>query len=133
MKKNQHSPWWSWTWPVLAWAVLILAVVLGPAGPIAAAAGLLLIATVFAAVYHAEVVAHRVGEPFGTRWSHVHVPATVTVRLVPLELWLTMCTEVGFGAFANAGAVTVTAVNPPPGGGTSLRTMFQVSGAAPAN
>ena len=25
-----------------------------------------LIATVFAAVYHAEVVAHRVGEPFGS-------------------------------------------------------------------
>ena len=27
---------------------------------------LVLIATVFAAVYHAEVVAHRIGEPFGT-------------------------------------------------------------------
>ena len=61
MAKNQHSPWWSWTWPVL-----VLAVVLGPRGPIAAAAGLLLIVTVFAAVYHAEVAAHRVGEPFGT-------------------------------------------------------------------
>ena len=31
-----------------------------------AAAGVALIATVFAAVYHAEVVAHRTGEPFGT-------------------------------------------------------------------
>ena len=29
-------------------------------------AGIVLFATVFAAVYHAEVVAHRVGEPFGT-------------------------------------------------------------------
>jgi Ca2+:H+ antiporter len=28
--------------------------------------GALLIATVFAAVYHAEVIAHRLGEPFGT-------------------------------------------------------------------
>src|SRR4026208_1675082 len=28
--------------------------------------GLVLIAAVFAAVYHAEVVAHRIGEPFGT-------------------------------------------------------------------
>ena len=35
------------------------------AAVIAAAAGAL-IATVFAAVYHAEVVAHRTGEPFGT-------------------------------------------------------------------
>jgi len=66
MAKNEHSPWWSWTWPLLAWAVLVLAVVLGPTDPIAAAAGFLLIAAVFAAVYHAEVVAHRVGEPFGT-------------------------------------------------------------------
>ena len=35
-------------------------------GFIAAAAGVALIATVFAAVYHAEVIAHRTGEPFGT-------------------------------------------------------------------
>ena len=35
-------------------------------GPITAAAGVALLATVFAAVHHAEVVAHRVGEPFGT-------------------------------------------------------------------
>jgi Ca2+:H+ antiporter len=33
---------------------------------LAAVEALALIATVFAAVYHAEVVAHRVGEPFGT-------------------------------------------------------------------
>ena len=35
-------------------------------GLIDAAAGVVLIAAVFAAVYHAEVVAHRTGEPFGT-------------------------------------------------------------------
>jgi Ca2+:H+ antiporter len=35
-------------------------------GFVAAAAGAVLIATVFAAVHHAEVVAHRTGEPFGT-------------------------------------------------------------------
>jgi Ca2+:H+ antiporter len=35
-------------------------------GLVEAAAGVALIATVFAAVYHAEVVAHRTGEPFGT-------------------------------------------------------------------
>jgi Ca2+:H+ antiporter len=37
-----------------------------PAGFIAAAAGVALILAVFAAVHHAEVVAHRTGEPFGT-------------------------------------------------------------------
>src|SRR5271166_2038954 len=35
-------------------------------GLVDAAAGVGLITTVFAAVYHAEVVAHRTGEPFGT-------------------------------------------------------------------
>ncbi|ULJ76054.1 calcium:proton antiporter [Rhizobium gallicum] len=38
----------------------------GGASVVAAAAGVALIATVFAAVFHAEVVAHRVGEPLGT-------------------------------------------------------------------
>jgi len=33
-------------------------------GIVDVAAGVVLIATVFAAVYHAEVVAHRTGEPF---------------------------------------------------------------------
>ena len=38
----------------------------GGAGLIAVAAGAALIATVFAALYHAEVVANRTGEPCGT-------------------------------------------------------------------
>ncbi len=59
-------PWWAWAWPVLAWVTLLMTPFVGAGGLIAAAAGGLLIATVFAAVYHAEVVAHRTGEPFGT-------------------------------------------------------------------
>src|SRR5689334_1476206 len=35
-------------------------------GAIAAVAAIILFGTVFAAVHHAEVIAHRVGEPFGT-------------------------------------------------------------------
>lgn len=46
--------------------MLLVALVVGTGGAVAAAAGLVLIATVFAAVYHAEVIAHRTGEPFGT-------------------------------------------------------------------
>ncbi|SJM28448.1 putative ionic transporter y4hA [Mesorhizobium delmotii] len=54
-------------WPAVAWAILLTIFLAGGAGGlIAAAAGIALIATVFAAVYHAEVVAHRTGEPFGT-------------------------------------------------------------------
>jgi Ca2+:H+ antiporter len=50
----------------LAWVILLLTPFAGFGSLIAAAAGVALIATVFAAVYHAEVVAHRTGEPFGT-------------------------------------------------------------------
>src|SRR5262249_32093588 len=60
------TPWWSWTWPALAWLTLFLNVVVGTGTVIAVATGGVLIATVFAAVYHAELVADRTGEPFGT-------------------------------------------------------------------
>jgi Ca2+:H+ antiporter len=50
----------------LAWLILLVTPFAGVTGIIPAAAGAVLIATVFAAVYHAEVVAHRTGEPFGT-------------------------------------------------------------------
>jgi Ca2+:H+ antiporter len=50
----------------LAWVILSVTPFASPAGFIAAAAGVALILAVFAAVYHAEVVAHRTGEPFGT-------------------------------------------------------------------
>jgi len=59
-------PWWTWAWPLLAWVILLAWPFLGAGGLIVSAAGVALIGTVFAAVYHAEMVAHRVGEPFGT-------------------------------------------------------------------
>lgn len=62
----QRPPWWAWTWPALAWLILLAFVFAGSSTVLAVAAGVVLIATVFAAVYHAEVVAHRTGEPFGT-------------------------------------------------------------------
>lgn len=62
-----RMPWWAWAWPALAWVALAAAFAAGLGGALVAAAeAVLLVATVFAAVYHAEVVAHRVGEPFGT-------------------------------------------------------------------
>jgi Ca2+:H+ antiporter len=63
---STRTPWWGWTWPVLALVVLGVHTTLSPGVLFAAAEALALMATVFAAVYHAEVVAHRVGEPFGT-------------------------------------------------------------------
>ena len=65
MTAAARTPWWAWAWPLLAW-VILLATPFVRGGLVDAAAGAVLIATVFAAVYHAEVVAHRTGEPFGT-------------------------------------------------------------------
>jgi Ca2+:H+ antiporter len=61
-----RTPWWTWLWPVLAWALLGAQLVLPKNGLVSILEAGLLMATVFAAVYHAEVVAHRVGEPFGS-------------------------------------------------------------------
>src|ERR1700755_2367613 len=62
-----RMPWWTWVWPLLAWCVLVVVSAADMRGAVAVAGeAVVLVATVFAAVWHAEVVAHRVGEPFGT-------------------------------------------------------------------
>jgi Ca2+:H+ antiporter len=62
-----RMPWWTWVWPLLAWCVLLAVSAAEMRGAVAVAGeAVVLVATVFAAVWHAEVVAHRVGEPFGT-------------------------------------------------------------------
>src|SRR6201987_2602957 len=66
LTNSARIPWWTWTWIALALVVLGIHAAFRPASPFAAAEAFVLIATVFSAVYHAEVVAHRVGEPFGT-------------------------------------------------------------------
>ena len=59
-------PRWAWLIPIGA-AALLGAALMVPIGPIMEAICVLALgASVFAAVHHAEVVAHRVGEPFGT-------------------------------------------------------------------
>ena len=76
-------PWWSWAAPLAAVA-LLGAKALGLTDPAAGAtivlAALLLGATVFAAVHHAEIVALKVGEPFGS----VVLAVAVTVIEVAL-------------------------------------------------
>ena len=59
-------PQWTWLVPVLAPAALVAALALGVGTAIAVLCGAALVGTVLAAVHHAEVVAHRVGEPLGT-------------------------------------------------------------------
>jgi len=81
-----RTPWWAWAWPLAAWLVLPPALWLGTGGPLGAVAGIVLIATVFAAVYHAEVVAHRTGEPFGTLVLALAVTVIETALIVSVTL-----------------------------------------------
>ena len=80
------SPWWTWTWPALAWVILLMTTFLGAGELIAAVAGVALLGTVFAAVYHAEVVAHRVGEPFGTLVLALAVTVIETALIVSVMI-----------------------------------------------
>ena len=77
-----RTPWWTWSWPVLAWLLLLMLPLIGTGGFVGGVAGVVLLATVFAAVYHAEVVAHRVGEPFGTLILALAVTVIETALIV---------------------------------------------------
>ena len=59
-------PRWAWLVPLLALALLVAAFAAGVGTLLALLCGAALIGAVIAAVHHAEVVAHRVGEPLGT-------------------------------------------------------------------
>jgi Ca2+:H+ antiporter len=86
MAAATRTPWWALACPALAWVILIVTVIAGVSGVIAAAAGAALIATVFAAVYHAEVVAHRIGEPFGTLVLAVAVTVIEVALIVSIMI-----------------------------------------------
>ena len=63
------SPWWVWAAPLGALVLLGLkygGVLPKDAPGLVAVAAIFLLASVFAAVHHAEVVALKVGEPFGS-------------------------------------------------------------------
>jgi Ca2+:H+ antiporter len=83
---SERMPWWAWLWPVLACGVLAASFGIAMAGPVTAGAAVVLIATVFAAVYHAEVVAHRVGEPFGTLVLAIAVTVIEVALIVSVML-----------------------------------------------
>lgn len=57
---------WTWLIPALSFGLLVLAALAGVGNVLAVLSGIGLMAAVIAAVHHAEVIAHRVGEPFGT-------------------------------------------------------------------
>ena len=79
------TPWWAWGWPAIAWLILLATPFIG-GGVFVSVAGIVLIATVFAAVYHAEVVAHRTGEPFGTLMLAVAVTIIEVALIVSVMI-----------------------------------------------
>jgi Ca2+:H+ antiporter len=79
-------PRWTIGAPIAAWVVLGAAVALPGYGVMLALVGVALAASVFAAVHHAEVVAHRVGEPFGTLVLAVAVTVIEVALIVSVML-----------------------------------------------
>lgn len=78
---DDHNPAWTWTIPLASWAVLLLywSVPNMPGVVVLLCAGLL--GSVIAAVHHAEVIALKVGEPFGTLVLALSV-TTIEVALI---------------------------------------------------
>jgi Ca2+:H+ antiporter len=79
-------PWRAWAWPLAGWAIIIVTVTAGGSGWLSALAGITLVATVFAAVYHAEVIAHRIGEPYGTLVLAIAVTVIEVALIVSVML-----------------------------------------------
>ena len=79
-------PAWSWALPALAWILLVVlsASAAGGLGALVLAAALF--GTVFAAVHHAEVIAQRVGEPFGTLVLAIAVTVIEVALIVSIML-----------------------------------------------
>jgi Ca2+:H+ antiporter len=82
---------WTTIMPLLA--VVLLAATWGskPAWPVLVVVGLFLAGAVLAAVHHAEVVAHRVGEPFGS------LVLAVAVTVIEVALIVTLMVSGGEG------------------------------------
>ena len=85
-KPSALAAHWTWLVPALAWAALA-AVALAPRStPVLAVVAACLVGAVFAAVHHAEVVAHRIGEPFGTLVLAVAVTVIEVALIVSVML-----------------------------------------------
>ena len=82
----RRLPFPPWTILIPPLAVVLLAVTWGhkPPGVVLAIVGVFLAGAVLAAVHHAEVVAHRVGEPFGSLVLAVAVTVIEVALIVTL-------------------------------------------------
>jgi Ca2+:H+ antiporter len=79
-------PTWTWLIPVSALGALLLSLVFGVGPWLATLCGAALVGAVLVAVHHAEVVAHRVGEPFGTLVLALAVTAIETALILSMMI-----------------------------------------------
>jgi len=101
MKHHSYDvfPVWGWAAPAAASFLLVLkfsGVVSSDAALVLILAGFLLAGSVFAAVYHAEVLAVRLGEPFGS----ILLAIAVTIIEVALIVSIMLSGNAGSGAVA---------------------------------
>jgi Ca2+:H+ antiporter len=82
-------PVWTWLTPLAALALFLVASAAGVGTVLAVVCGAVLVGAVLVAVHHAEVVAHRVGEPFGT------LVLALAVTAIEAALILSMMTAGG--------------------------------------
>jgi Ca2+:H+ antiporter len=85
MKRILSFPAWTIGAPVLAW-LLFAGKSIGAGGYYSVLLGLGLVGAILAAVYHAEVIAHKVGEPFGTLVLAIAVTVIETSLIISLML-----------------------------------------------
>ena len=85
-RPNRGPPIWSIALPVVAWFFLFILSPDFAGGYGVAVLFAALIGAVFAAVYHAEVIAHRVGEPFGTLVLAVAVTVIESSLIISIML-----------------------------------------------
>jgi Ca2+:H+ antiporter len=84
--------WWSVAVPIVACAVLAVSGGSSPGWFLLVCAAAALIAAVIVAVHHAEVIAHRVGEPFGT------LVLALAVTMIEVSLIVSMMRSAGMAA-----------------------------------
>jgi len=87
-------PLWTWLLPLLAVALLVAGTLMPVGVALAILCSAALIGAVIASVHHAEVVAHRLGEPFGT--------LVLTASITIIEVALIVTLMLGGGAQKSA-------------------------------
>lgn len=79
-------PAWAWLFPLGAAGLLAAAFWISQSAPVVAACAVALVGAVVAAVHHAEVVAHRLGEPFGTLVLAVAITVIEVALIISMML-----------------------------------------------